>query len=120
MLGEELHRRAARVLGAVLPGVLPQPWSSNIGWSGAPSAPGRTLVVVGPEAQAAGVEAMLDAGPLLRLYERDFWLLAAEDVDRRQTAELAPGLGARAGVAVAAAACAAALVWAAIGHRTRA
>lgn len=120
MLGEELHRRAARVLGAVLPGVLPQPWSSNIGWSGAPSAPGTTLVVVGPEAQAAGVEAMLDAGPLLRLYERDFWLLAAEDVDRRQTAELAPGLGARAGVAVAAAACAAALVWAAIGHRTRA
>lgn len=117
MLGEELHRRATRVLGAVLPGVLPQPWSSNIGWSGAPSAPGTTLVVVGPEAQAAGVEAMLDAVPLLRLYERDFWVAAADD-DSRQTAELAPGLGARAGVAVAAAACAAALLCV-VGARTR-
>ena len=106
-LGNELHLRAPRVLGTVLPGVLPQSRSSA-GWSGAPSASGTTLVVVGPEAQAAGVEAMLQAGPLLRLYERDFWVTASDGWQQQSSAERArlPW----ASIAAAAAACAAALV----------
>ena len=109
-LGEELHLRAPRVLGALLPGVLPLPWAPAMGWSGMQCAPGATLVVVGPEAQAAGVEAMLggQGRPLVRLYERDFWV--AVDVDRRHlSAELAAAHTlAWAGVAAAAAACVAA------------
>ena len=105
-LGEELHSRTPRVLGALLPGVLSQSWTPVVGWSGLQSAPGVTLVVVGPEAQAAGVEAMLggQAGPLLRLYERDFWVVV--DDDRQQTrAEQARTRVAWAGFAAFAAVC---------------
>jgi hypothetical protein len=82
-LAAELHRRAPRVLGALLPGVLSPPFARD-GWSGAAGEPGATLVVVGPEAQAAAVEAHLlavgakaaaDAPRCLRIYERDFWVV---------------------------------------------
>ena len=88
-LAGELHARAPRVLGALLPGILSQPWSPA-GWTGSQSVPGSTLVVVGPEAQAAGVEAMLggQAGPMLRLYERDFWVIVDDDNDKRWRASL--------------------------------
>ena len=82
-LGGELHARAPRVLGALLPGVLSQPWAPT-GWTGSQSASGSTMVVVGPEVQAAGVEAILQF-PILRLYERDFWVVVDDDSRSRAT-----------------------------------
>jgi hypothetical protein len=104
-LAGELHARAPRVLGALLPGILSQPWSPA-GWTGSQSVPGSTLVVVGPEAQAAGVEAMLggQAGPMLRLYERDFWVVV-DDGQEQAPAEPARSRVILAGIAAAAAAC---------------
>ena len=85
-LADELHRRASRVLGALLPGVT-APLFASRGWSGARRAPGATLVVVGSESQAAGVDAHLaaiaartstQAPSCVRLYERDLWMVADE------------------------------------------
>lgn len=71
-LAEQLHARAPTTLGALLPGVT-APWARP-GWSGASGdASGATLVVVGSESQAAGVEALLQK-PILRIFERDLWL----------------------------------------------
>jgi hypothetical protein len=81
-LGLELHRRAPRVLGALLPGVPSQPLARE-GWTGAADAPGMTLVVVGCERQAERVDALLRAAAAaaappacVRLYERDLWVVA--------------------------------------------
>ena len=106
-LADELHVRAPCVLGALLPGVLSRPWAP-VGWSGSQSAPGSALVVVGPEAQAAGVEAMLggQAGPMVRLYERDFWVVVdADDGQEQVRAEPARTRVIWAGIAAAAAVC---------------
>ena len=104
-LADELHARAPCVLGALLPGALSRPWSP-VGWSGSHSAPGSTMVIVGPEVQAAGVEAMLggQAGPMLRLYERDFWVVV-DDGQEQARAEPARSRFIVAGIAAAAAVC---------------
>jgi hypothetical protein len=84
-LAAELHARAPRVLGALLPGVLPAAPFATEPWSGAARAPGATLAVIGAEAQAAAMDAHLAAvaakagvppPACVRLYERDLWVVA--------------------------------------------
>jgi hypothetical protein len=92
-LAAELHERVPRVLGALLPGVLPASPFATQPWSGAARSPGATLVVIGAEAQAAALDAHLagvaakvgvPSPACVRLYERDLWVVAGARPQPRQ------------------------------------